>query len=472
METPEVLRKQALGISAIFRSPIPSPSIVQVVFNGGKVEMVEFDSATEATAFAQLLQDEDAEWPWPRETPRVKGFSAIWIMPKDSSAARPSSLGKPLLIAAPTRNQLKPDLQKHDRDGFQWKKAPKTFIRDALTDDLIEEERADKFGIKLHCKLSGVPLGTFYPQTKSAVAGGGSPYVKNWNQQTMLHPVFSMSFIDCLGRARAVWDHEKSGSRNYSPQFKSLLFLALIHHVGNVRQDIPALPEDKLVASEFGHLIELLSWKHETGSARLTFPSLRIPKAPNPFGMIPSWLAACEVCKEDYENVVRVRQREAKQKASELALRNIKRSMYQDISLVRLWNWVEAQSDSFKMAENADLKLLFFADENKIQNWEQSDIEELEEFVAVNCELGNSISHEVMKRIKILKGWLSIYTDTFTVTVEDEEKFSSHSGQPEPQVKDYPNRAAYLVNLARWKLANRPGAKSPANGKGTSEEDI
>lgn len=327
----------------------------------------------------------------------------------------------------------------------------------------------DKWNIPLICARSGVKLGKFVP----ASGMKPTPYVHAWKTSTFLHPVFSLELPALISRASAAWQLEKAGIRQYPMLDKQLLFLAMLHSSNCIKQDTPGLPSAKVVEVCFPRLIELLGWKHDTASDRVSFPKLHIHKGRTDegefglFSTVSSWLDLCEVCKDEYENTARTRQKEAKRKAYELSLKNIRRQMYSDISLKRLWKWFETQVPQMILENNSDLEQLWYSEESRIQVWTAEDIEALEGLFLRHCELGNSVSHEFNKRIQQLNEWLRIYNDTFEIVETEKVLFPESVGIPEPKSEDFPgNRAGFLVARARWQLANKASnvAKSTNSG--------
>lgn len=336
--------------------------------------------------------------------------------------------------------------------------------------------KEDAFSMPLICARSGIALGKFVPSTGLAVA---SPYVQHWKQSTFLHPIFSFSLADLIHKANACWQLEKSGTRSFPMQHKQLLFLAMLHASGCIKQDVPCLPAPKQVETHFSRLIEMLSWKYETASERVSFPKLHVWKGAgredehNPFANLAIWLDVVEACKEEYENIARTRMKEARRKAHDMAMKSIKRAMYADVSLRRLWGWFTAQVPQVIVENNADLEQLFFAEEQKISVWTAPDIEALETIFLKYCELGSSVSHEFNKRINQLKEWLNIYNDTFEI-VTDSERYAEHKGQDAPRPENFSSRAAYLIAQAKWQLANKSVAdvSKPAQQKKEKGADL
>lgn len=320
---------------------------------------------------------------------------------------------------------------------------------------------ASKFNFPLRCERSGLDLGKFFPSSGLAVA---TPYVAAWKQTAFIHPIFSLSLPALVHRANACWQLEKTGTRTFPMVHKQLLFLAMLHATGCIKQEVAALPSPRIVETHFSQVIEMLSWKHETASDRVQFPKLHVWNGAdredqhNVFKQIPVWLTFCEIAKEEYENKARERQKAARAKAKEMALKSIRKSMYSDVSLKRLWNWLTSQIPQIVLENNPDFEMMFFAEENKIHAWTEEDFEALEDNFLKYCELGNSVSHEVSKRITQLKDWLKTYKDTFDI-VADTKRFAEYQGITKPEPKDFATRAAYLVAAARWNLVNAPAGK-------------
>lgn len=344
----------------------------------------------------------------------------------------------------------------------------------AVPSEVTEQRRADdrRYNIPLACARSGLPLGKFLP------SGGllGTPYLRAWKESAFLHPIFSLNLSELLHKAMANWQLEKSGTRQYPMREKQLQFLAMLWASGCIKQDAAGLPSPKVVETHFPRLIELLSWKYETASERVSFPKLHVWKGAvgedqdNIFANVPNWLTVCEAWREEYENVARSRQKEAKKKAHELALRSIRKQMYADLSLRRLWNWIGSQVPQIVLENNPDLEQLFFVEEGQIHVWTIEDIEALEALFLSHCETGTSVSFEVSKRIRQLTEWLNIYNDTFEVVVDASRFVAEWKGVPEPQAQQFPTRAAFLVARARWQLANKEAGNNQPNLKSEGEE--
>ncbi len=329
-----------------------------------------------------------------------------------------------------------------------------------------------KPSISLVCARSGLRLGDFQPADYSSL--GTSPFVAQWKKTSFLHPVFNLSFSDVCRKAVACWMLEKQGDKRYTMQYKQLLMLALLHSSGCIKQDIPALPTPKAVELHFAKLIDIMSWKLDVDSERLQLPRFHVwygargENGSDPFVTLDAWVAACETVREEYETVTRTKKAAAKEKARALALRSIRASLYTDISLRRLWNWLEAQVDSMEMSNNAELESLFFCADSNISAWELEDIQALEDLFIANCELGNSISYEVQKRISYLRSQREAYADAFEIVTTGNE-FPEWKGLPKPERKSFQTSAEFAIACARWSLANKPAVSASAT---TDSEEL
>lgn len=325
----------------------------------------------------------------------------------------------------------------------------------------------DKFNIPLICARSGLFLGKFIPGNGLAVA---TPYVQAWKSSIFLHPIFSLPLGSLITRAEACWQLEKNGVRSFPMAHKQLLFLAMLHASDCIKQDVAGLPSPRIVEAHFNRLIELLGWKQDTASERVSFPKLHVWRGAaredenNVFGNVGIWLDVVEVCKDEYENISRTRMKEARRKAHDMAMKNIKKAMYEDINLKRLWGWFTAQVPQVILENNADLEQLWYCDEQRIHVWTIEDIEAIETLLLKYCEIGNSVSHEFSKHIKKLAEWLNTYNDTFEIVVDTSaERYASHKGTPEPTQGQFKSKAEYFIARARWQLANKSVSNIPTS---------
>lgn len=331
----------------------------------------------------------------------------------------------------------------------------------------MENVATEKYNIPLVCARSGLFLGKFVPNSGLAKT---TPYVKGWKTATFLHPIYSQTLSELLHRAMACYQLEKTGTTQFPLQHKQLLMSAMLHASGCIVQDVAGLPNEKITETHFAGVIEMLGWRQDVSSDRLHFPRLHIWKGAahedvgNLFRGVPVWLGACAAVQDEYNTVVRTKQKEAKKKAHALAMKNIRRAMYDDISLRRLWTWIAAYVPHAEVENNPDYKLLFFSSEGQIQNWTHEDIDNLESVFLEHCETGNSVSHEVSKRLNQLREWLHLYEDTFEIAI-DTEQYKDQRGIPEPLRADFKNNASFLVAQAKWNLGNKELPKTEELGE-------
>lgn len=351
-----------------------------------------------------------------------------------------------------------------------------TKAANTLTKVTQANREEDKFNIPLVCARSGLFLGKFIPGNGLAVA---TPYVQAWKSTTFLHPIFSLPLSSLISRAEACWQLEKTGTRSFPMAHKQLLFLAMLHASDCIKQDVAGLPSPKIVETHFNRLIELLGWKQDTASERVSFPKLHVWKGAaredenNVFGNVGIWLDVVEVCRDEYENVSRTRMKEARRKAHDMAMKNIKKAMYEDINLKRLWGWFSAQVPQIILENNADLEQLWYTEESRIHVWTIEDIEAIETLLLKYCEIGNSVSHEFSKHIKKLAEWLNTYNDTFEIVVDTSaERYAEHKGTAEPRLEQFKSKSEWFIARARWQLANKATSSLPAQLKKQKGSDL
>lgn len=327
-------------------------------------------------------------------------------------------------------------------------------------------EKDPRFSIEMRCTRSGLVLGKFFPNTglynenvKGQSMEGMSPYVRDWKQTQSFHPIFSVSWVGLDSRISSCYQLEKAGKISYPMWQKQLHLLAMMYATDSIVQDVPALPSPKMTEAHFADVLALCQWKMNVASSRIAFPKLHVWKGAagefvgDLFQQLPVWIRLCKEVQDEWANAVRERSRLARKAAQDLAMKNIRKLAYEDISLRKLWNWMEVQIPSKEHADWPEMKDLFFVKDSEIHLWTPSEIETLEEIFLEFCEVGNSVSHECGKRINAIRKMKRDYDDTFEITKG--EQFPELRGTKKPEKKDFPSLGAFYVAEAKWNLANR-----------------
>ena len=176
----------------------------------------------------------------------------------------------------------------------------------------------------LICQYSGLAVGNI---TLIKVAGH-VPLLSQWKHTQTLHPVFSLESGALLSFARNAWNNfcsltsEEAANVSVTEKQEKILqvtTLALLHNLGDVKQDYPWLPTIQEVSSCWSSLLQLSYWKNYLESKRFRFPALRISKF-NKGIDLQAYLQDCWKVKKDYESKVREAVEEEKIRTAEAAL--------------------------------------------------------------------------------------------------------------------------------------------------------
>lgn len=322
---------------------------------------------------------------------------------------------------------------------------------------------------QLTCKFSGLPIGMLSYQ----VVAGHMPYLSHWDNMVAMHPVFSMETGRLLAFARGEWNRlAKAAIDNETTTAEESIlqvsFLAVLHSLGSIDQQVPGLPPMNIVQSNMNRLFSLAFWHHRLDSQRFKFPRYKISKINdnNKFTNISDYLDICFDKKVDYEEGVEDLAEQERVISAEKALKALRNSWIVPIGNKALWRWVSANlPEQYEAEKQGWMLTLFTGNERTILDFDKDEIILLEEIVVSECPRGNAIMFAVRERLeKILK----IYTDNkeaFTVDFTDYEEDEAELAFKEangvstiveaPKLSDFPNKVAYIKANALWYLQQR-----------------
>lgn len=330
----------------------------------------------------------------------------------------------------------------------------------------------------LHCKFSGLYIGSL----DYLVVAGHMPYLSHWDNMTALHPVFSFPRAKLLAFARSEWnrlskpvaDGEATESEG---NMLRVCFLAVLHSLGSVKQDVPSLPPLEIVQDNMLPLFKLAFWHHYLDSKRFSFPEYKINKinANYKFDNIHHYIDACFKVKEDYDNGMDDLVEQEKLNAAEKALKALRNSWVTPVSNKQLWKWVTAHLPSKYQADASGwMSTLFLGSEKTILTYlgddtdAKQEIELLEHIILSECPPGTAILVAVRNRIEQI---YTIYRDNkeaFTVDFADYEDseplqaLRAASKAPEslvaPKPSDFASKALYIRANALFYLQQRAQA--------------
>lgn len=315
------------------------------------------------------------------------------------------------------------------------------------------------------CTYTGVTVAAI---TVEKVAGR-IPYLSQWKDTHALHPVFSMGPTELLQFGRDTWhqfcvlSQEESGMPAVTDRYEQLLrisTLAMLHKLSDVNQTIVWMPTLQEVFTNWTSLMQLSYWKVHLDSNRFRFPSIRISRNNNGIDLT-GYIQECWECKKSYESKVRELEEEERLKTAELALKGIRDEVAgkSPRSKKLLWRWFLAHIPSRYAADTEGwMWTLFDAEkEDEISQFTMGDIDLFEEIFLCEVPTGSAVSNAFLERLRHKRSILEAKFDTFEILVPNsiaEGAADGSIGLEEPILSAYPNKVAWMVAHAKWRLAH------------------
>lgn len=321
------------------------------------------------------------------------------------------------------------------------------------------------FTKNLYCQLSGVQIGTLALTGSSA---GVTPYIRNWDAMILRHPIFSLESSRLLAFSRTLWRrHGNEDTSDANKQTLQICFLAVLHSLDSIQQEVPALPPLWVVQANFKAVFSLAFWKFALESERFKFPTYKVSKRNNnlDFRNIKDYLDICFIIKEEYASTVRQRDEAAKIARAERAEKKLRSSWVSPISNRELWSWVQSQLAGTKYENDAAgwMATIFLAKTDKaITQFDKDEITLFDEIIQSECISDNGMMFAVRNRIDEIKKIWSDTKEAFDIDYEDfdldAELITARSVSKqaesiaEPQRNDYPSNVLYIKAHALWFL--------------------
>lgn len=333
----------------------------------------------------------------------------------------------------------------------------------------------------LNCKLSGVQIGVLEYQ----VVAGHMPYLSHWDNMTALHPLFSLPRGKLLAFARNEWNRLSKSvldevATDAETQMLQVCFLAVLHSLESVKQDVPSLPPIHLVQANMQSLFKIAYWKHYLDSKRFSFPEYKINKinANYKFDNIHHYIDTCFKIKEDYEEGVDDFAEQEKIAAAEKALKALRNNWASPTSNKQLWAWVKAHMPKKHEADASNwMQSIFLGKEQTILAYDKDELELMEHIILAECPPGTGVLAAVMARMEAIFKIHSDHKEAFTVDFADYEDseplatLRAASKTPDsivaPRPQDFASKALYIRANALFYLQQRAieakttGAKVP-----------
>lgn len=320
----------------------------------------------------------------------------------------------------------------------------------------------------LHCSLSDLPVGT----VKVYKTAGHLPYISHWESLIIKHPVFSLPPHRLFEFTKKEWNRlaKQAADDEITTAEANILrvsYLATLHTFGNIKQDFPCLPPLSVVQSTLNRVLALAVWKYCLESQRFRFPAYHISTTNKnaDFDNINDYLDTCFDAKENYETRISEIEEESKARAAKAAMEALTREWIAPVSKKILWAWVRHYLPS-RYAPDAQgwLATLFLGGGNAIIEFQEEDLQMMEDIIVGECPAGTGVMKAVRTRIDaIWKTWRD-HHQTFEIDLADYAvnqgilvngaPVAAKDPGPEPQQREFNgNKARYLIAQAKWKIA-------------------
>lgn len=339
------------------------------------------------------------------------------------------------------------------------------------------EERThgiNRFIHPLHCTITGVPLG----HLDLVVSAGHMPYLSHWDKQICYHPFFSLNQQSLLHYMRDEWNRLAKGVADESISDKESTnlrvgFVAILCSLGGIKQDsgVTLLPDLRIVHSNLESLTALAYWQNYLDSKRFSFPDYHFSRINGNADLsgIHDYLEACWERKKEYESGMSDIQEKEKARIAEKAILAIRNTFLKPPSKKLLWTWIKGNLPS-KWHPDAEgwLATLFLGSVAASLEFEEEDIDLMEEIIVASCPIGNSVMFAVRERIAEIKKYWKEHNDTFIIEEDSlelmEQLRTEQEDIPAPERKNFKNDAMFYVARAKWDIAH-PHPKDPKVNK-------
>lgn len=325
----------------------------------------------------------------------------------------------------------------------------------------------------LHCNRTGVTIG----KLDLTISAGHMPYLSHWREQICYHPFFSVNQYKLCHFLRDEWNRLAKNIADEQITEREALnlrvgFVALLHSLGCIKQDLDCqvLPDLGTVQANLESLVSLSFWQYYLESKRFNFPQLHISNfnKNRTLDSIKDYLSACWDLRNQWDAGIDDQREQEKTRVAERALNAIRDSWMKPVGKKLLWQWVKGNLDK-KWQPDAEgwLGTLFLGNTATILDWDEDEIDLMEEIIVSCCPIGNSVMFAVRERIaQIRKVWHDHY-DTFTIEEEGLQSIEGFKnelqGTPQPVIGNYKTKAEFFVANAKWTLANPTAVSKPLN---------
>lgn len=277
---------------------------------------------------------------------------------------------------------------------------------------------------------------------------------------------------------------------------KKLIFLAVLNATDLIEFRRPAEPSLQLVESQFYKLMHTAGWlsfAEYTYKSVVAFPQYIVNEENKDLTSLPAWINACEDIKDQVikKDINRDRAASLSQREADFRKEIGDATLLHRAFTPTLARWAV---DFAGLKKNDDrynrwIKILC-SPLSDAWVYSMEELREIENFLEEELPYDHPQVLSIMAQIRLLiaeckKGFTEFAVfkddddigDSYTILEDGEQRLSKHLEDVpinEPQVKDFANRAAYLVAMAKYKLANRSTqpAKPQTSGNVLTEDSV
>jgi hypothetical protein len=341
----------------------------------------------------------------------------------------------------------------------------------------------------INCAYSGVPL-----VSVTALCSLGWPMLSNL-QTAMYHPVYGHSLDRLISEYKAKLQvAEDSEWQCYEREETDLRLLtsAIMYAIGamwippegsHVRIE-PSLPAWRVVVGSGKRLAAVASWYHFATSKRMKFPLYRVTKTAHNenWDNLSGWIDEAFEIKKQWEkgrvNPVMDELSAARLKETEETVSL--GSLYGRMDFNKIWNWVDtqmAEHAEYPVGRRATFKELFLTGDLNPEDWTVDDVEDLQFAITETCDIGNTVTHFINKRLNGIKANIIDFFSTFTIigdtrkesamTELEKEKTGAMLAEydtrvdaleelpPPPKQSSFETKALFYRAQAQWNILKR-----------------
>ena len=326
----------------------------------------------------------------------------------------------------------------------------------------------------IYCAHTGVAIATM----DLVMQAGKLPYLAQWKESLAYHPIFSLAPLPLLAWTRKNWNRVFRTAAEHSTDLEKqqfqIAFVAVLHTLGSIKQEVPVLPSFDICQRHMQNLLELAYWYTYLDSRRFRFPTLRINRqnANSNLNDIGAYFQVCNSVKHDWEKKKESLLEDARLEIAQRVEKAVRGSHVRAVPKKALWNWFLAElsatnSKKYTLPEweewKEDSKKLFLGSENTQLQYSVDDVNSIEDVFITECTLGTTISHTFQSELSKIRTTIEEHSKLWTIdwssnapkrVQEDGTVIAvvpEHPGE-EPKIGSFSSRFDFLKAQAGWKV--------------------